>query len=547
MANGDSTPDVSTILSDPNFKSLDIGEKHKVMMKVDPNYAGLPPREQAHAIGVIQWGPTAEPEDLGQGPQWIRDAYGIGRGLNNAVEATYQTIIHPIDTASAIASQIEDFPGKVKEASKQPGAVGKAADIGAAVPVLGPVGKMLGERAGKGDIGGAIAEGLTTAIAPLLAKEGARKLPISDLRRATIEAPEKISLPGGFKINRNTPPPPPTPEEITYKTGKAQVEAQAENVKQTAKAAKVREAGFNKEAGEHAAIQKRFDDAQEARAQAEKEVKNAKFKADQTHAKELADAEKARQGEITAQAKVRHIQEQMEAAEKAKDAKAVESLKVQEKQAVKDANDAAAQKERLRNDHAKSLMDRQRDQDRLDKAAKKAGDDESTAKREVGKLPPAGGGGSPSARPSVTEEFATNLAKKAIWTPEDVEYARKIWGEDANIKIGEGQAHYRARLLGMVRSGRAAIGMSETESGPSTRGIPPPPSTTPGGSGESSASAEAINRTRSESRGGVKYFIEDTRSKQRIPVSSIDANGDMRLGPFKRIIQSGPNGESVFR
>lgn len=74
-------------------------------------------------------------------------------------------------------------------------------------------------------------------------------------------------------------------------------------------------------------------------------------------------------------------------------------------------------------------------------------------------------------RPSMTEQYATFLAKKPIWSPAEEQFARRIWGEDANIRSGEGQSKYRARLLGMVRSGRAAVGMQDVESGP----MQPPP------------------------------------------------------------------------
>jgi len=74
-------------------------------------------------------------------------------------------------------------------------------------------------------------------------------------------------------------------------------------------------------------------------------------------------------------------------------------------------------------------------------------------------------------RPSMTEQYATYLAKKPIWSPVEEQFARRIWGEDARIRPGEGQSKYRARLLGMVRSGRAAIGMQDVESGP----MQPPP------------------------------------------------------------------------
>ena len=53
MANGDATPDVSTVIADPNFQSLGLDEKHKVLLKVDKNYAGLPAKEQAKALGQI--------------------------------------------------------------------------------------------------------------------------------------------------------------------------------------------------------------------------------------------------------------------------------------------------------------------------------------------------------------------------------------------------------------------------------------------------------------------------------------------------------------
>jgi len=85
---------------------------------------------------------------------------------------------------------------------------------------------------------------------------------------------------------------------------------------------------------------------------------------------------------------------------------------------------------------------------------------------------------------------------------------------------------------------------------PATGIAPPPESIGPritGGSSESAASQEAINRTASEKARGVQYFIVDDRSGQRTPVSSIDANSGMKLGPNKRIVRVGPEGESTFR
>jgi hypothetical protein len=293
----------------------------------------------------------------------------------------------------------------------------------------------------------------------------------------SLEVPNKVRIPGtNIKINRNIPPPPEPPEEIAYQKTKtiteAQESAQAENVKRTSAATKTREAAFNKEAEDRMAIQRRADEATEARMQAEKDAKNARFRAEQTHAKELADMEKARQTELTAQAKVRQIQEQMDAAEATKDAKTQASLKSQMAQAEKEANAAAAQKERLRTQHGDDLMRRQREQDALDKTTKRAADEESVAKSEARRLPPERPGSS-GVRPSASEKYLTQLIKKNIISPSEYATLRQELGADATPMQGESHGRWQSRVLGLVRSGRAARGMRDIPSGPS---MSPPPS-----------------------------------------------------------------------
>lgn len=501
MPNGDSTPDVGQILSDDNFKSLPLKEKHAVMLKVDPNYSALPPREQAHALTVIHYGPPPKPDTTGQGSPWIRGIYGIGRGLNDAVEGIYQTVVHPINTVSTMAAATEEH---LKKAGEEPSTLGKVAEYGAAIPGVGPFGQALGERAAKGDVAGAITEGVTAAAAPFAAKEIARG-GISPGARETAkgvgrEVTQKYV--GKTLANKVFPPPPEPsipPEEIAYQKTKtiteAQEAAQGENTKRTtaagkqaAAAAKSREAAFNKEGEENLAIQKRFDDAQDARIAAEKEAKNARFKADQTHAKELADLEKARQGEITAQAKVRDIQEKMDAAERAQDQEKLKSLADQQKQAVKEANDAAAQKERLKTQHGDDLMRRQKEQDALDRKAKRAGMEEDTAQADLKKAQAGGAGGASGAggngvRPSASERYLTGLLKRNVLTPEEDAQGARMFGDKWNLRKGEGPAGRTNRLLGDVRAMRSARGMTETSAGPTAAGqragIPPPPPPAP--------------------------------------------------------------------
>lgn len=78
-----------------------------------------------------------------------------------------------------------------------------------------------------------------------------------------------------------------------------------------------------------------------------------------------------------------------------------------------------------------------------------------------------------------------------------------------------------------------------------------PPETTegrtfsPNASGESPASLEAINRQASERVNGVKRFRIDTRSGQETPLIGVDAV-DAKAGPYDRIVQRGPQGETTL-
>lgn len=258
-----------------------------------------------------------------------------------------------------------------------------------------------------------------------------------------ITAPEGIKLPFGFSIKRPpAPEPPPPPEELAYQKTKtiteAQEAAQAEDVKRSAakerearQAARTREKGFEKEAQDRMAIQRRADEATRARVDAEKAAKNARLKGEEAHAKELKDIEAARQKDL-----------------------------------------AAAEK--LKDQHAQSLMRRGREQAALDKAAKDAADAEDSALGELKKAPPEkppsqGGSG---VRPTAGEAHLTSLIKKDVLSPDEFAQVKQALGKDAVPKAGESYRAWQARVLGLIRAGRASRGMADVSTGP-TRTPPP--------------------------------------------------------------------------
>jgi hypothetical protein len=72
-----------------------------------------------------------------------------------------------------------------------------------------------------------------------------------------------------------------------------------------------------------------------------------------------------------------------------------------------------------------------------------------------------------------------------------------------------------------------------------------PKSVATNGSGESSASQEAINRSTSDRRVGVKYYRVDTRSGVETPIIGADAL-DAKAGPYDEIIRRGPDGDTTL-
>lgn len=380
------------------------------------------------------------------------------------------------------------LPAVAKSAAKS---VGRSAVKAAATS---SVGAGIGATVG-GKRGAEIGAGVGLAASPFVPDKAladvpiARRLMFSDEELADILAGQKATqraadIKAGVKKGL---PPPPDPEFVKQKTiTEAQEAATAENRKFDASArrsaeklADERNAAFQKEAEENVAIQKRADDAQAARVQAEKEVKNARLKADVAHEKAMKEIETARQKELMAQERLRtlHVEDiQRRGGEQGKLDKAhADRLAAAEKT----VNDAHADTERLRTMHGDDLMKRGREQDALTRAAEDAAKEEESAKAAVVKRAAAKPGvtrpGSSGVRPTETEQTLTRLFKKRVWTPADEVDARNALGPEAVRRPGEGFQKYQARVMGMIRSSRAAIGMEDIESGPVN--LPPPPST----------------------------------------------------------------------
>jgi hypothetical protein len=366
--------------------------------------------------------------------------------------------------------------GGVKGVAKS---VGRGAVKAAATSSVGAgIGATVGGRRGA-----EIGAGVGLAVSPFVPDKAladvpiARRLMFSEEELADMEAARKVTQRAAdVKAGLKKIPPPPDPEYVKAKTiTEAQEAAQGENVKRTTQAAKQREAAFNKEADENMKIQRRADEAEKTRIAAEKEVKNSKLKAEQAHEKSLREIEAARQKELAAQERLRtmHAEDiQRRGGEQGKlDQAHADRLAAAEKE----VSDAHADTERLRTMHGDDLMKRGREHEALVKSAEDAGKEETSAKQEVAKVQAKAPASRPSGsglRPTETEQNLTRLFKKRIWTPDDFREAISAMGPEAYRRPGEGTAKYQARVMGMIRSSRAAQGMSDIESG---RGLPPPP------------------------------------------------------------------------
>lgn len=102
------------------------------------------------------------------------------------------------------------------------------------------------------------------------------------------------------------------------------------------------------------------------------------------------------------------------------------------------------------------------------------------------------------------------------------------------LKFGEPEAEGRGKARGADEA--TSFNPEDFESKATPKQI------TKNASGESSASQEAINRTKSEKRSGTKYYRVDSRSGRETPIIGTDA-ADATAGPYEHIVRRGPDGE----
>lgn len=95
-------PDVQTVVRDPEFQSLPWGERHKVMVKVDPEYAALSASEQSKALNGLKtksfWQGGGRPDAAGtsvsQGPaKWKKTASKVYTPIMEGLGMAGGTII----------------------------------------------------------------------------------------------------------------------------------------------------------------------------------------------------------------------------------------------------------------------------------------------------------------------------------------------------------------------------------------------------------------------------------------------------------------------
>lgn len=83
-------PSIDEVVRDPEFQGLPLGERRKVMIQVDPDFAGLHPREQNQVLVGLKTKPfwqAAGTRALGdvRYNQWNQTGNNIGQGIDDAM------------------------------------------------------------------------------------------------------------------------------------------------------------------------------------------------------------------------------------------------------------------------------------------------------------------------------------------------------------------------------------------------------------------------------------------------------------------------------
>lgn len=329
--------------------------------------------------------------------------------------------------------------------------------------------------------------------------------------RATLEAPEKINLPGGFKINRNLPPPPEpevSMEETATRNAAQKVAQRAADEKaglrrpsadvEAERVAKAHEAAMNKEASEHDAIRQRYETEKTAQAKAEQaeqahreKLGKQKMDADAAQQKYFDDLDKAEKVKADAEARQTELKQQRDklAAERegkrkmsadAAQEKFYQSQSDEMDQKIsdneKEVNKAHADWDRLSTQHGSDLMKRGREikqmegeAERLTGETAKATTKAAGTKTELGQ------------RLAKLNALRVARAEAEAQAGGPSSVSPDVWKELAPIDKARITARYentkaRASERGMVHAARGESGAQLSNDAMRARvGLPPPP------------------------------------------------------------------------
>lgn len=149
---------------DPDFLKASPKDQDAYLQENDKSYSSATPQQRQQFLMSLQ--PTSSVESNAppaldtSGSLASRTFKGIGRGLANDAAGIYEGVRHPWTTLSGVA---ENTKRHFDQAEQEPSTIGKVAEFGASLPILGPIGQTIGERAAQGDVAGAVSEGATEA------------------------------------------------------------------------------------------------------------------------------------------------------------------------------------------------------------------------------------------------------------------------------------------------------------------------------------------------------------------------------------------------
>lgn len=153
----DGAPDVGQVVADPDFKGLSLGDKNAVLMKIDPDFSGLPPAERVKALTVIHYGMPPQ----GEAPQQegffksISTALSPTQDVRDLYRGPLQALQHPLESGKMILGALGQSQAVPLERAKQAFKAknyGRAASetINFALPFVGP---LLSKASQQGDVG----------------------------------------------------------------------------------------------------------------------------------------------------------------------------------------------------------------------------------------------------------------------------------------------------------------------------------------------------------------------------------------------------------